>query len=122
MRPIVVPITVGTIPFDDSNSVLGAPQDIVPSAPPIAMSMSYSVLPSAPSMSTFDPSAPDYPDDDTISIRTYTSTPPPFPEDDGKYCRIQSYEALHPSYVILHLFMCFHLKISICQHMTKPSR
>lgn len=29
------------------------------------------------------PSAPEYPDDDTVSIRTYASTPPPFP-DDGK--------------------------------------
>ena len=30
-----------------------------------------------------EPSAPAFPDDDTVSIRTYASTPPPFP-DDGK--------------------------------------
>lgn len=34
-----------------------------------------------------EPSASAFPDDDTVSIRTYTSTPPPFP-DDGRclYC------------------------------------
>lgn len=31
----------------------------------------------------FEPSAATFPDDDTVSIRTYTSTPPPFP-DDGR--------------------------------------
>lgn len=37
------------------------------------------ILPSAPEQSQL-------PDDDTVSIRTYASTPPPFP-DDGKLHR-----------------------------------
>lgn len=75
------PITIGTIPFDDSDIVvsLSSRMGIVPNAPPTV----NAILPSAPSLPTFEPSAPDFPDDDTISIRTYTSTPPPFPDDDG---------------------------------------
>lgn len=34
-----------------------------------------------------EPTASMFPDDDTVSIRTYTSTPPPFP-DDGKCFKI----------------------------------
>lgn len=77
------PIIIGTIPFDGSTPAIFVPlssrMGIVSSAPPIAF------LPSAPSLATFVPSAPDFPDDDSISIRTYASTPPPFPDDDGNY-------------------------------------
>lgn len=84
------PIIIGTIPFDSSASAIFVPlssrMGIVPSAP----HMTNAILPSAPSLSSLQPSAPDFPDDDTISIRTYTSTPPPFPDDDGYYfCILQ---------------------------------
>lgn len=87
---ITFPIVIGTIPFDGSTSAtVNQPPieiGIVPNVPPIASR--NAILPSAPSLPSFEPSAPDFPDDDTISIRTYTSTPPPFPDDDGKYFQI----------------------------------
>lgn len=82
---ITFPIIIGTIPFDGDTSaaVDQTPlrMDRAPNVTPIAMA--NAILPSAPPLPMFEPSAPDFPDDDTISIRTYASTPPPFPDDDG---------------------------------------
>lgn len=76
-----LPITIGTIPFDDSTSATASRlrATTVPSAPPF--DLPYDIWPYQPRL--MGPSAPEYPDDDTVSIRTYASTPPPFP-DDGK--------------------------------------
>ena len=73
-----LPITIGTIPFDNvttSASTNRLRARTVPSAPPL------DIWPYSPRL--MEPSAPAFPDDDTVSIRTYASTPPPFP-DDGK--------------------------------------
>ncbi|XP_055313203.1 arrestin domain-containing protein 2-like isoform X2 [Sitodiplosis mosellana] len=70
-----LPITIGTIPFGGSTStMITSPQTrTVSSAPSIAIA--HDISPSESLASAF-------PDDDTVSIRTYTSTPPPFPDDD----------------------------------------
>ncbi|XP_055326188.1 uncharacterized protein LOC129580018 [Sitodiplosis mosellana] len=70
-----LPITIGTIPFGGSTStMIVSPQTrTVSSAPSIAIA--HDISPSESLASAFQ-------DDDTVSIRTYTSTPPPFPDDD----------------------------------------
>lgn len=66
------PITIGTERIRSNEPAV----KYLPSAPslPTEPSNGYFVRPSALQLS----------DDDTVSIRTYTSTPPPFP-DDGKF-------------------------------------
>lgn len=61
-----LPIIIGTIPLDGTSAMAILPRRtrILPIALPL-----------------LEPSAPVFPDDDTVSIRTYTSTPPPFPND-----------------------------------------
>lgn len=67
-----IPVVIGTTPV--YRNTQGASTS----------SRSQTVLPSAPTLpteqSSRQPTAPE-PDDDTVSIRTYTSTPPPFPDD-----------------------------------------
>ncbi|XP_055313205.1 uncharacterized protein LOC129574768 [Sitodiplosis mosellana] len=75
-----LPITIGTIPFGGSTStMIVSPQTRnVPSAPPIALA--HDIWPSEPRL--MELSTPAFPDDDTVTIRTYASTLSPFPEDD----------------------------------------
>lgn len=76
---LTLPITIGTTPLNDSTLGMIIPQGrqvILPSAPP---------MPTGPLIPEYrEPLAPQLLDDDTVSIRTYASTPPPFP-DDGKF-------------------------------------
>lgn len=77
---LFLPITIGTKPLYGSPPPLTFPQGrqvvLLPSEP---------TLPTGPSTSEqSEPSAPQLSNDDTVSIRTYASTPPPFP-DDGNY-------------------------------------
>lgn len=70
---IILPITIGTEPFHGSTPgiyILHGRQTVLPSAPEL--------------LEQIEPTASQLPDDDTVSIRTYASTPPPFP-DDGKF-------------------------------------
>ena len=60
------------MPFDNTRNVA--------SALPIALAHDIWAYEPRP----MDPSAPAFPDDDSVSIRTYASTPPPFP-DDGQH-------------------------------------
>lgn len=69
---VSIPITIGNGPIYDSASAEN--KSFLPSAPPLPPEQQSKAL-------FVEPSAP--PDDDTVSIRTYASTPPPFP-DDGK--------------------------------------
>ncbi|XP_055312594.1 arrestin domain-containing protein 17-like [Sitodiplosis mosellana] len=75
-----LPITIGTIPFGYGISpMIVLPQTSTnPSAPSIALT--HDISPSEPVQ--MEPSSPAFPYDDIVSIRTYTSTPPPFPDDD----------------------------------------
>lgn len=70
------PVIIGTERIDDASppavTNLSESKIFLPSAPP---------LPTQSTVRFVEPSAPD---DDTVSIRTYASTPPPFP-DDGKF-------------------------------------
>lgn len=73
---IILPIAIGTEPFQGSTPdtyILHGRQTVLPSAPAL--------------LEQIEPSVPQFPDDDTVSIRTYASTPPPFP-DDGKFSRL----------------------------------
>lgn len=104
-KAITFPIIIGTIPFDGSTSAMVNPPPLrvgtVPNVPPIAY------LPSAPPLPMFEPPAPDFPDDDSISIRTYASTPPPFPDDNGKYFHISIIHFTRSllQTIIIHLFI-----------------
>ncbi|XP_055312598.1 arrestin domain-containing protein 17-like isoform X2 [Sitodiplosis mosellana] len=83
MRKAVIsldlPITIGTIPFNDSTSAMSIHSGTRTnsSAPPIAVV--HNIRPLEPRLME---SSPAFPDDDMVSIRTYASTPPPFPDDD----------------------------------------
>lgn len=68
-------LTKGTIPFWENAS--DTRTRVAPSAPPFAITVDIPPLEHIP----IEPSAPTFPDDDTVSVRTYTSTPPPFPDD-----------------------------------------
>lgn len=91
-EPIILklPITIGSVPLRGRELMTTDPRlEMTPSAPPIAVSNSSmslaSILQTGPWTSrSKNPSAPTMPDDDSVTIRTYSSTPPPFP-DDGKY-------------------------------------
>lgn len=105
-----LPITIGTIPFDNATTSASTSHlrtRTVASAPPLDI-WPYSPRP-------MEPSAPAFPDDDTVSIRTYASTPPPFP-DDGE-C-LFSFTLSSISYVESFLFT-FSTKISIFQRTKK---
>lgn len=70
---INLPIVVGTIPFWENAT------NHTPTTLPI--DASDDILPVEDML--MEPTASMFPDDDTVSVRTYSSTPPPFP-NDGK--------------------------------------
>lgn len=79
---LFLPITIGTKPLQGNQTALntthGRPSTL--SLPiEISIPIERESLP------------PELPDDDTVSIRTYASTPPPFP-DDGKFNSLISNE------------------------------
>ena len=74
-----IPITIGFIPFEENTSTTV----IQPSSRANASAPVPSVVHVTRPLETrpINPSATEIPDDDTVSIRTYASTPPPFPDD-----------------------------------------
>lgn len=90
-----LPIVIGTIPFWENAS--DTRTRIAPTAPPLELTVDI------PEDLPILPSIPTFPDDDTVSVRTYTSTPPPFP-DDGQ-CRFNN--------VQFHTLNCFYKKNSV---------
>lgn len=72
-----IPITIGTVPFDDDTSA--TVNQSLTRTNPSAPTLEYDIRPLE--HRPMNPSAPLFPDDDTVSIRTYCSTPPPFPDD-----------------------------------------
>lgn len=84
-----LPIIIGTKPFDDS--IPATINRLETGAPTIAAP--HDVWPFPPRL--MEPSATAFPDDDTVSIRTYASTPPPFPDDGNCYFSpINNYKSL----------------------------
>lgn len=73
-----LPITIGTTPFWENASDTRTPA--ASAAPSVALTVDIP-SPETDIPSPMTPSAPVFPDDDTVSVRTYTSTPPPFPDD-----------------------------------------
>lgn len=70
-----LPITIGTIPFWEnvSNTSTVAPTALHLASTEEDIELSEGFL--------MEPTTSTFPDDDTVSVRTYTSTPPPFPDD-----------------------------------------
>lgn len=71
-----LPITFGTIPFweNASNTTARAtPTALHLDSVEDDIGLSEGLL--------MEPTTSTFPDDDTVSVRTYTSTPPPFPDD-----------------------------------------
>lgn len=76
-----IPIVIGNIPFGETSSatIIHTRMSHIPTAPIISTDDNWPLEPIL-----MEPSAPVFPDDDTVSIRTYASTPSPF-ADDGSF-------------------------------------
>lgn len=72
-----LPITIGTIPFweNASSTTIRATPTVLQLA--LAENDDIGQLEGV----LMEPTTSTFPDDDTVSVRTYTSTPPPFPDD-----------------------------------------
>lgn len=74
-----IPITIGSIRFEDNTSTTAIQPSSRANPSSYDHTITHVVWPLE--IRRVNPSTTQTADDDTVSIRTYASTPPPFPDD-----------------------------------------